>query len=97
MKIVRGHDGGWVKMPFAGVEIRPLIGQKTLLVRMQPGAVFPKHEHPQAEQCYVIEGSITDSSGVTLGAGDFVVMAAGMEHEPIRSENGATFLITYAN
>ena len=97
MRIVRCGTDGWVKMAFPGVEIRSLIGQKTLMVRMQPGAVFPKHEHPQAEQCYVIEGSITDSGGVTLHAGDFVVMPAGIEHEAIRSEGGATFLITYAD
>jgi quercetin dioxygenase-like cupin family protein len=101
MTIVRRSDSDngsdWVRMPFPGVEIRSLIGEKTLLIRMQPGAVFPKHGHPQREQCYVLEGSITDSAGVTLHAGDFVVMSAGIEHEPIRSEEGATFLITYAD
>ncbi len=97
MTIVRSNDGDWVRMPFPGVEIRSLIGQKTLLIRMQPGAMFPKHDHPEKEQCYVLEGSITDSAGVTLHAGDFVVMSAGIEHEPIRSEEGATFLITYAD
>jgi anti-sigma factor ChrR (cupin superfamily) len=97
MKIVRSDEAPWVKLPFPGVEIRPLIGDKTLMVRMQPGAVFPQHDHPHAEQCYVLEGSITDSDGVTLLAGDFVVMSSGIQHEPIRSETGCTLFIAYAD
>jgi quercetin dioxygenase-like cupin family protein len=97
MTVVRGSDAPWVKMPFPGVEIRPLIGEKTLMVRMQPGAVFPQHDHPHAEQCYVLEGSITDSDGVTLHAGDFVVMSSGIKHEPLHSDNGCTLFIAYAD
>jgi anti-sigma factor ChrR (cupin superfamily) len=96
-KVVRGKNQPWIKLPIPGVEMRPLIGEKTFMVRMQPGAVFPKHDHPQAEQCYVIEGSITDSDGLTLHAGDFVVMSSGTEHDPIRSANGCTLLIAYAD
>jgi quercetin dioxygenase-like cupin family protein len=97
MTIVRGGDSPWIKMPFPGVEIRPLIGEKTLMVRMQPGAVFPKHDHPHAEQCLVLEGSITDSDGTTLHAGDFVVMSGGIQHDPLRSDTGCTLFIAYAD
>jgi len=96
-KVVRGHDSPWLQMPIPGVEVRRLLGEKTFLVRLQPGAVFPKHEHPQAEQCYVLTGSITDSDGLTLHAGDFVVMSRGVTHEPIRSESGCTLFIAYAD
>jgi gentisate 1,2-dioxygenase len=95
MRIVRKDDARWVKMPSAGVEIRQLIGNQTLMVRMQPGAVFPEHDHPKAEQCYVLEGSITDSDGVTLNAGDFVVMSSGIQHAPLHTETGCTLLIAY--
>jgi hypothetical protein len=37
--------------------------------------VFPPHDHPLAEQCYVLEGSLTDSDGVTVYAGDSVIYA----------------------
>jgi anti-sigma factor ChrR (cupin superfamily) len=96
-KVVRGHDAPWLKMAVPGVEIRPLVGEKTFLLRMRPGAVFPKHDHPQAEQCYVLEGSITDSDGLTLHAGDFVVMPRGIQHDPIRSAEGCTLFIAYAD
>lgn len=95
MKLVRAADQQWQALPFSGVEVRPLLGRKTLLVRMQPGSVYPSHEHTQAEQCYVLEGSIKDDSGITAQAGDFVCMAAGSTHGEIRTETGCVFLIAY--
>lgn len=95
--IVRSTDSPWVPLPAPGVEIRRLLGRKTLLVRMQPGAVFPEHEHRHTEQCYVLEGSIIDSDGVTTHAGDYVCLPAGMTHRPIRTETGCVFLIAYTN
>ena len=65
------------------------------MLRMKPGAVFPKHDHPSTEQCYVLEGSITDSDGVTANAGDFVIMSGGIEHASLRSETGCTLFIAY--
>ena len=96
-KIVRGNDSPWLALPIPGVETRQLIGNRTLLVRMQPGAVFPEHDHPLAEQCYVVAGSITDSAGLTLNAGDFIVMFKGTQHAPIHSETGCTLVIAYAD
>jgi quercetin dioxygenase-like cupin family protein len=95
MTIVRRDESAWKDLPIQGVEIRPLLGQKTLMVRMQPGAVYPMHEHREAEQCYVLEGSITDSDGVTANAGDFVCMPAKTIHRPIHTDTGCVFLITY--
>lgn len=96
-RVVRGSDSPWVKLPVAGVEMRPLIGEKTFLLRMQPGAFFPKHHHPQAEQCYVLSGSIIDSDGLTLNEGDFVVMARDIQHDQIHTTAGCTLLIAYAD
>ncbi len=97
MTLVRSDDTPWVSLPYPGVELRRLLGQKTVLVRMQPGAVYPPHEHRTAEQCYVLEGSVTDSSGVTAFAGDFVCMAAGSTHQEIHTETGCVFLLAYTS
>jgi quercetin dioxygenase-like cupin family protein len=93
--IVRGNEAPWSKMRMPGVEIRQLVGNKTFMLRLQPGAVFPQHEHRLVEQCYVLDGSITDSDGVTLYGGDFVVMSAGITHDALRSDTGCTLLIAY--
>jgi quercetin dioxygenase-like cupin family protein len=93
--VLRENDTPWKKLPVPGVEIRRLLGDKTMLVRMQPGAVFPTHEHRFMEQCYVLSGSVTDSSGMTAYAGDFVSMPAGSTHQPITTETGCVFLIAY--
>lgn len=93
--VIRGSDSPWIPLPIPGVEIRPLLGRETLLVRMQPGSIYPEHEHHQLEQCYVLEGSVTDSDGVTAYAGDFVCMPSGITHRPIHTDTGCTFLIAY--
>ena len=95
MIIVRGADSPWIPLPVAGADIRPLLGQQTFLVRMAPGTVYPVHMHEQSEQCYVLEGSITDSDGITAHAGDFVCMRAGTQHEPIHTDTGCVLLIAY--
>jgi mannose-6-phosphate isomerase-like protein (cupin superfamily) len=97
MTVIRRNESEWLQSPVPGVHMRPLLGDKTVLVRMQPGAVYPKHEHRETEQCYVLEGSITDSDGVTVHAGDFVCMSADTVHRPIHTDTGCTFLITYTN
>jgi len=97
MKLVRSGDSPWVALAAPGVEVRRLLGRKTLLVRMQAGAVFPEHEHQQVEQCYVLEGSVTDSDGVTVHAGDFICMPAGITHRPIHTATGCVFLIAYTS
>jgi anti-sigma factor ChrR (cupin superfamily) len=95
VKMVRSTDTPWTPLPVPGIEVRPLLGQRTLLVKMAPGAVYPTHEHRLAEQCYVLEGSVTDTNGVTAFAGDFVCMPAGSTHQEIRTETGCVFLLAY--
>ena len=55
----------WQKLRFPGCEGKTLLfdpksGLATLLIRMQPGAELPDHEHVLIEQTYVIEGSLVD-------------------------------------
>lgn len=93
--VVRSDESAWKRLPIAGVATRALMGEETFLVRMQPGASFPTHEHKQNEQCYVLEGCITDSDGLQLNAGDFIMMPQGTLHRPIRTETGCLLLIAY--
>ena len=93
--LVRAGETPWRDGPAPGVQYRPLHGSKTMLVRMAANTWLPAHDHQSAEQCLVLEGSIT-SEGVTAHAGDYIYMPAGSVHGALYSAAGATFLIAYS-
>jgi quercetin dioxygenase-like cupin family protein len=93
-KIVRPGDGKWRQVA-PGVTTRMLHEDRTMLVRMYPGASLPAHPHNAEEQCLVLEGTIEDADGNSASAGDFIVMEKGSRHPSIRSRNGALFLVAY--
>jgi len=92
--LVRPGDTPWEKAPAPGVEIRPLLGKKTVLVRMAPGTYLPEHEHRFGEQCLVLEGSV-QSDDMVAHAGDFTFMPAGSTHSQLYSQTGCLLLIAY--
>lgn len=93
--LVRSNEGRWLPGPAPGVEIRLLYKKRTMLVRLAAGARLPVHHHAYAEQCLVLEGTVTDGE-TTVGPGDYVLMPAGSTHPELFSETGATFLIAYS-
>lgn len=93
--IVRAGDSAWVQTPVPGVQTRPLLGKKTMLVRMAAKTLLPEHDHAAGEQCLVLEGSLS-SDGVTVHAGDFTYMPKGTHHAPLYSEEGCLLLIAYS-
>jgi hypothetical protein len=54
-------------------------GSVTALIKMAPGARLPDHEHPLAEQSYVLEGVLADDDGNFMASG-FVWRPAGSRH-----------------
>jgi len=92
--LVRADDTPWEPSSMPGIETRRLFGEKTLLVRMAPGTVFPEHQHSAAEQCLILEGSIR-AGPITAYAGDYTYMPKGSSHPPLISETGCTLLIAY--
>ena len=93
--LVRPDDTEWKDAPAPGVQYRQLHGSKTMLVRMAPETWLPAHDHKFAEQCLVLEGSIS-SEGVTAYAGDYTFMPAGSVHSALYSPTGALFLLAYS-
>ena len=82
--------GFWVKPLFEDVAR----GEKTLLMKVDPGAFSPMHSHPdELEQLYVLEGSFYDQDA-TIRAGEFCCRAPGAFHEA-GSEEGAIVLVIY--
>ena len=86
---LRPADMPWQDTRFPGCKIKTLLfdpksGLATMLMRMEPGAVLPDHEHVLIEQTYVLEGSLVDKegpdAGIEVGPGEFVWRPAGSRH-----------------
>ena len=93
----------WQKLRFPGCEMKTLLfdpksGLATMLMKMEPGAVLPDHEHVLIEQTYVLEGSLVDKegpdAGIEVGPGEFVWRPAGSRHVAW-SPKGGTFIAMF--
>ena len=90
-------DAGWVDTGMPGLcarvlsvdQVRSLV---TLVIRAEPGAVYPSHKHHGPEDCYVISGSVV-IDGRVLRAGDFHHADEGSDHGEITTADGAEVLI----
>ena len=88
----------WQPSPFEGVSAKVLLqdengGVRTMLVKMEPGATIPDHEHTGLEQSYILEGSLEDHDGV-CGPGQYVWRPAGNRHVAT-SPDGALMLVMF--
>jgi len=98
--VARAGDGGWTPFAAPGIERKtlahdPVSGSRTFLLRLQPGAVLPAHDHGHCEHCYVLEGEVFDDDH-GLSAGDYELRLPGSKHPPVRTNTGATVLIIVA-
>ena len=97
--VARIAGSEWQDSGTEGFHIKPLYedkasGQRTWLMRVEPGAVAPAHAHEEFEQIYVIEGSFYDDEN-TYRAGDFAIRAPGVMHTG-GSETGAIVMLVYS-
>ena len=79
----RAADAEW-QQHSEGIVIRVLKvdgrrGQQTLLVKMQPGAIYKSHSHDIDEECLVIEGDL-QFGDLVLRAGDYHLATSGALH-----------------
>jgi anti-sigma factor ChrR (cupin superfamily) len=93
--VVRPANMEWQKTRFPGCEVKTLLfdagtGLVTALMRFEPGAVLPDHEHVKIEQTYVLEGKLVDKEGpaAEVKPGEFVWREAGSRHVAWTPEGG---------
>jgi anti-sigma factor ChrR (cupin superfamily) len=95
---VRAAEGQWERLA-RGIERKVLHsssdGHITYLVRGQPGARLPGHDHSDDEEIFVLEGELTIGS-VTLRAGDFHRARRGFSHPTATSATGCLLLVREA-
>ena len=87
---------GWVEMlPKAHARLLYTDGEaESYMIRLEPGAWAPAHDHPADEECLVLEGSLWQGD-VFLTAGDFHVARPGDHHGDLRTDTGALVFIRY--
>jgi len=68
-------------------------GHSAALIRFQPGASVPLHEHRGFEHIFILSGSQSDGNG-RLNAGGLMVHRPGTRHS-IMSEEGCLVLAIY--
>ncbi|MEO8754814.1 MAG: cupin domain-containing protein [Casimicrobiaceae bacterium] len=92
-----GDGEGWVELlPKAHAKLLFTDGTaESYMIRLEPGAWAPAHDHPADEECLVLEGTLWQGD-VFLQAGDFHVARPGMRHGDLRSETGALVFIRYS-
>lgn len=92
--VIPKMKGKWIRMT-------PLIKFKILLnegdtgsyyLKLKAGATLPPHDHPDAEECIILEGDIF-MGDQHLFSGDYQITPKGKNHPNIHTENGALLYI----
>ena len=66
-------------------------GQVTSLVRYEPGASFPAHNHPDGEEILVLEGVFSDQHG-DWPRGSYLLNPEGFRHAPFSRDGCLIFV-----
>ncbi|HUQ91946.1 MAG TPA: cupin domain-containing protein [Bryobacteraceae bacterium] len=97
--VLRAGTGVWTPTAIEGIQSMLLSFDReadlvTTLLKMAPGASFPRHHHSKEEQCWVLQGDVSHLNGeIAMQAGDFVRAMPGTDHAPITTRNGCVLLL----
>jgi hypothetical protein len=87
----RAADAEWLEyspgIVYRVLKVDDRLQCQTLLVRMQPGAIYKSHAHGIDEECLVIEGDL-QFGDLVLRAGDFHLATPAMIHPTGRTTTG---------
>jgi anti-sigma factor ChrR (cupin superfamily) len=88
----------WKATEVPGVKEKRLYVDKerkrmSLLLKLDPGVEFPDHDHPDVEECLVLEGDL-DLGGITLRKHDYMRIPKSGRHGTPRTTNGCLLLVT---
>lgn len=95
--LVTSATAEWTPSRVPGIAVKVLrndkaSGRSSALVRFDPGATFPAHDHPGGEEVFVLEGEIRIGKH-HLKAGDYLYTPPDGKHAA-SSEGGCVFLVT---
>jgi len=88
---IRSDEGPWVEIAPGlrkkVLHFNPDTGEESYLLRAEPGAQTPPHDHEFDELCLVLEGDVAYDN-VKLKAGDYHFAPKGSHHSTARTING---------
>lgn len=89
--------GSWSPYSVPGIDFRMLhldrsLREIVMLVRAQPGARYPMHDHTAPEEMFMLRGELS-LDGTIYGAGDFIRSAPGSHHGVGETPAGCMFLM----
>jgi quercetin dioxygenase-like cupin family protein len=92
-----GAAGEWRPSRYPGVCLKVLrsdkeSGESASLVRLDPGASVPAHDHPAGEEVFVLEGDVRIGRH-HMKAGDYLYTPPDAKHAAA-SDGGCVFLVT---
>jgi anti-sigma factor ChrR (cupin superfamily) len=98
-RTLRADEGDWIVV-VPGVRMKILhrnlvLRRQTVLFEAEPGAVYPAHDHPQDEECYMISGDLVIGDEV-LHAGDYQLAPAGSRHPALTTRRGCRCILILA-
>lgn len=99
--IVRKQQKEWQPLiekgiHYEGVSVIPLHYDETkersttILLKFEPGATYPYHNHPGGEEIFVLEGEAI-LENVTLSEGDYLFTPVNFKHS-VTTKTGCTML-----
>ena len=92
---VHCDEGEWVPLfPLVEMKVLRAVGEgASFLLRLQPGAHLPAHDHLDVEECLMMKGDLDLGGGTILRAGDYHMAPRGLSHGTAVSRNGALVFI----
>lgn len=95
MLVKKAAEREWSATGYPGIE-RSLFrnndtGGRSSVVRLVPGARFPRHAHDGTEEVVVLSG-LVDIGGVSLAAGDYLFTSPGEEHDVLAVAEAVIFV-----
>jgi quercetin dioxygenase-like cupin family protein len=95
--LVRTAEAAWKTLRIPGISVKILrddkaSGASTVLLRLEPGARVPAHNHPAGEELFVLEGDFQVGPH-RLTSGDYLYTPPDGKHAA-GSETGCLVLVT---
>ena len=95
--VLRADDSPWIETGVPGVRRRNLFTDErservSFLLQMDPGSKYPPHRHGGVEECFVLQGTVTDNDS-SVSAGDYVRYETATNHSPLVTVAGCLLLI----